>query len=124
MLTEEQRHQNYLQLVETCKFFDDRERITEDWYEESKVLIQQYREWIPDYNQVHQDVGDAKFRQVCYETEVLMGYLTNSIRTTRSFDSNIYSMFVHKLKQLCDFLLAMEESSDNDLVALMKTARI
>ena len=124
MLTEKQRHQNYLQLVETCKFFDDNSRITEEWCYESMYLIQKYRQWIPDYSKLNEEIADTTFRQLCSDSETLMRSLNHLVETKWILDTYSYSLFVHKLKDLCDFLLTLEESSDEGLAALMKNAHI
>jgi hypothetical protein len=87
-------------------------------------LVQKYREWIPDYSKLNEEIEDTRFRQLCSDSETLVRYLSHLIETKWTLDTRVYSMFVHKLKDLCDFLLTVEESSDDGLAALMKNAHI
>jgi hypothetical protein len=93
---------NYMELVNTVKFFESSGRITEDWMEKNKWLIEKWRDWIGDYSQLHLDITDKAFRKACNEVEMIMQYLVHSIRTTKTFDTKMYCILVNKLKYICD----------------------
>jgi hypothetical protein len=53
-----ERYQNYMQIVNTLKFFENNGHITEDWMEENKWIIERWRDWIDDYSQINSDVTE------------------------------------------------------------------
>lgn len=110
--THEQKYENFLKIMTTVRYLDDGGRITEDWMEEHKKLILQYREWIPDYSVVNDEVQEVMFRTCCQETEILISHLVNSVRTTGTFPVKTYHIFMRRMKQILETVLAEDELSD------------
>jgi hypothetical protein len=114
-----QKHANYCVLLRTVEFAKNNGRITEDWMEEHKSLIMQYREWIADYSRVNEEIQEASFRKTCYDTETLISCLVSSIKATGSFDPKIYIMLVKHLIKICDATFA-----EDDLNACLEMMKI
>ena len=112
--SEDQKHQNFLEILTTVQYLDDGGRITEDWMEESKNQILMYRSWISDYSQVNEEIGDKVFRKCCFDTEVLLRQLCHSIHSTKTFDVKVYHMFMRKMKQIVEQIV-----SEDEMVALL-----
>jgi len=104
-----EKYQNYMQIVNTLQFFENKGHITEDWMEENKWIIERWRDWIDDYSVINQEVTEIAFRRACVEAETLISYLIKSIRTSRTFDTKVYHILVHKMKYICDTLFTAEE---------------
>ena len=104
-----EKYQNYMQIVNTLKFFENNGHITEDWMEEHKWVIERWRDWVNDYSEVNNEVTDRSFRKACCEIETLLSYLIKSIRTTKTFDTKVYCILLHKMKYICDNLFDADE---------------
>lgn len=111
-LTDEERYQNFLKILRTTQYLDDGGRITEDWMEEHKALILQYREWIEDYTDVNDEIEEPEFRKKCAETETLIRQLCHSIWTSQTFDVKIYHMFMRHMKFIIETVNTDDEMSD------------
>jgi len=108
-LTDTQRYTNYNQLVKTIEFLDKRGRITEDWMEDHKKLILNYRQWLPNFGVINEDVTDHEFRFRCEETEEMMRFNCESIRLHGTFDPRVYHSMVKNMKYICDTIYSEEE---------------
>jgi hypothetical protein len=104
-----EKYQNYIQIVNTLKFFENNGHITEDWMEEHKWVIERWRDWINDYSEVNTDVTEKSFRKACSDIETLISYLIKSIRATKTFDTKVYYILLTKMKYICDNLFEAEE---------------
>jgi hypothetical protein len=111
-LTANEKYENFLKILQTTQYLDDGGRITEDWMEEHKALILQYREWIDNFADVNDEIEDPAFRKQCGETEILIRQLCNSIRTSQTFDVKIYHMFMRHMKFIIETVNTDEEMSD------------
>jgi hypothetical protein len=107
-----ERYRNYMQIVNTLKFFENNGHITEDWMEEHKSIIELWRDWIDDYSTINPEFTDKGFRKACCETETLISYLIRSIRTTKTFDTKVYYILVNKMKYICDSIFVDDEMED------------
>jgi hypothetical protein len=107
-----ERYRNYMQIVNTLKFFENNGHITEDWMEEHRWIIELWRDWIDDYSTINPEFTDKGFRKACCEAETLISYLIRSIRTTKTFDTKVYYILVNKMKYICDTLFAEDEMED------------
>lgn len=103
-LSEAEKNANYQVFITTIEFIQNGGKITEDWVEENKKLIRQWREWIPDFNVINPEVEDSTFRKTCQHAETLISYLCAS-----GFDVKVYLMLLQTLKKLCDMLYADDE---------------
>lgn len=104
-----EKYQNYMQIVNILKFFENNGHITEDWMEENKWIIEKWRDWINDYSEINAEVTEVSFRKACNEAETLISYLIKSIRTTKTFDTRVYHILVTKIKYICDTLFTEDE---------------
>lgn len=100
---------NYMEIVNTLKFLDSGGRVTEDWMERHKWVIQRWRDWVFDYSEVNREVEEKVFRKTCNETETLISYLVQSIRTTKTFDVKVYYILLTKMKYICDNIIHADE---------------
>lgn len=110
--SETEKYQNYMQIVNILKFFENNGHITEDWMEENKWIIERWRDWIDDYSVINAEVTDTTFRKACTETETLLSYLIKSIRTTKTFDTKVYRILATKIKYICDTLFTADEMEE------------
>ena len=117
-LTEQEKHQNFLTILRTTQYLDDGGRITEDWMEDHKRLILQYREWINDYTDVNEEITEPSFRKCCRETETLLSHLCHSIWSQKTFDVKIYHIFMRHMKQIIETVNTDDEMAD--LLSMMK----
>ena len=104
-----EKYQNYIEIINTIKFFENNGHITEDWMEHHKWVIERWRDWISDYSEINTDVTDKSFRKACCEIETLISYLIKSIRITKTFDSKVYYILLNKMKYIWDSLFDGEE---------------
>lgn len=107
--SDSEKFQNYMQIVNTLKFFENNGRITEDWMEEHKCVIEKWRDWIDNYSEVNPDITEKEFRKACSEIEVVLSYLIKSIKSTKTFDTRVYNVLLHKMKYICDSLFTKDE---------------
>lgn len=117
-LTDYQKHQNFLKILRTTQYLDDGGRITEDWMEEHKAMILQYREWIDDYTDVNEEITEPGFRKCCRDAETLISHLVHSIWSTRTFEVKIYHIFMRHMKQIIETVNTDDEMSD--LLSMLK----
>jgi hypothetical protein len=113
-LTNDEKHQNFLKILSTTRYLDDGGEITEDWLDEHKWRILQYREWIDDYSSVNSEIEDFKFRKCCSETETLIRQLCHSISATGTFNVKIYHIFIRHMKEILDTVY-----TDDDMAELL-----
>ncbi len=113
--TKDQRVHNYNKIVETINFITSSGRITEDWMYEHGGMILVYRDWIPNYNLIDPETESAEFRKKCYETEVLMSNLVESIQKTKTFNVKFYLMLLQHMKWLTD-----QETEDEELMEMFE----
>jgi hypothetical protein len=107
-----EKYQNYMQIVNILKFFENNGHITEDWMEENKWIIERWRDWIDDYSVINAEVTETTFRKACTEAETLLSYLIKSIRTTKTFDTKVYRILATKIKYICDTLFTEDEMDE------------
>jgi hypothetical protein len=110
--SDNERYQNYMQIVDTLKFFENNGHITEDWMEEHKWTIEKWRDWIDDYSQINSEVTEKAFRKACSEIETIISYLIKSIRATKTFDTKVYYILLQKMKYICDNLFTAAEMEE------------
>lgn len=111
-LTMEEKQNNFAKILSTTQYLDDGGRITEDWMEEHKNLILQYREWIPNYGMINQEIEDPVFRKCCTDAEILMSHLHHSIRSKKTFDVKMYHIFMRQMKQIVETVFTDDEMAD------------
>ena len=114
MLSEVERNKNYLNLVNAAKHIENGERITEDWVYEQKRLIEQWREWIPDFSVINQERQDKAFRDKCSKTETLMRYILAT-----GFNIKTYLQLLQHMKNIIDMI-----SDDDEFEGLFENLRM
>jgi len=97
-----EKYENYIEIIKTLEFIENNGRITEDWMEHNKWVIEKWRDMIEDYSRLNPEIISKYFRKDCYETEVLIQYLIKSIRSTKTFDVKTYTILLRKMKSICD----------------------
>jgi len=107
--SDSEKSQNYMQLVNTLKFFEDNGHITEDWMDEHKWVIERWRDWIDNYCDINLDITEPTFRKACSDAETLISYLIKSIRTVKTFDPKVYRILLQKMKYICDNVFMGDE---------------
>lgn len=102
--TDDEKNNNFLNILATIRYIEDGGRITEDWMEEHKRLIRRYRDWVPDYSRVNSEVEQIEFRRWCSETETLMCHMCHDIQASNVFNVKVYLMFLKRVKQIVESL--------------------
>ena len=101
--TDDQRYNHYLHIANTLNYLENNGRVTEDWVEENKRAILQWREWISDFTDINPEIEEEEFRKRAIQTETLMQYLCRSIKSTGTFDVKVYRILLTNMKYLCDW---------------------
>lgn len=114
-LSDAEKHTNYLAIAKTIEFIQSGGRITEDWTEEHKRLIRQWREWISDFSQINEEREDAEFRKLCNETETIMRYIYGTLNRASYLDVKAYLLLLQHMKKIIDML-----ANDDEMEEMMK----
>ena len=115
--SDNEKYANYMEIINTIKFFESNGHISEDWMEENKWRIEKWRDWISDYSDIHPEVTDKAFRKACSDAETVLQYLIQCIRSTKTFDTKVYFILLNKLKYICDSMF--EEGELENLMSNM-----
>jgi hypothetical protein len=105
-------YENFRKIMGTVEFLNRKDIISQDWVDEHKELILKYRQWIPDYSIVNDEVEDATFRKRCADMETLIRHLCNTINATGKFDLRIYHIFMKNMKAILEYLFAEDILED------------
>jgi len=100
---------NYLKLLKTIEELENNVRITEDWYEEHKIIILKYRDAFPNFRYVNDEFEDVEFRKKAEEVEVLISNLIHEIKVKKTFNLKLYLILNKHLKRMCDIIYGEEE---------------
>lgn len=100
MFTDEQKTAHWLQVYNAIKFLENDGRITEDWMEDQKYHILRWRDWIPNFSTLNQEVEDPTFRAKCAYAEQIMTHLVESITQTKTFDPSIYLVLLKSIEYI------------------------
>ena len=112
-LTDEQKYTNYVRLVETIQFIESGGRITEDWMEHHKGVIQEYRDGFPDsFRGMKPEIKDKEFRTLASETDVLMNSLLTSIQYEKTFKVGHYHMLLRRLLRMLEIVYEYHDDGD------------
>jgi hypothetical protein len=110
---------NYRRLVATIDHFNQKRRITEDWIEEHKKIILEYRRVFPDVSKSNEEVTDRVFRSVATKAELLLSDLIREIKLTRSFNWNDYYELCVCFHKMCELLY-----TEDELTAMMNGMKL
>ena len=119
-ITDAQRHQNYLELINAIKYMEDGGRVTEDWSDEGKKYVRKWREWIPDFSNINEEREDVTFRKVCNETETIMKYVHGTIVRSNYLDPKLYLLLLQHMRKMIDLITADDEMDDMMKMLSMK----
>lgn len=111
--------ENYCRLVSTIEHLKSKKRITEDWMEEHKRIIFEYRQAFPDLSKANEEVKDRQFRNIAAKGELLLADLIREIKLTRFFTIEDYYELCMCLYNMCHYLY-----TDDELNALLESMKL
>ena len=100
MFTEDQKTAHWLQVYNAIKFLENDGRITEDWMEDQTYHILRWRDWIPNFSTLNQEVEDSTFRARCVYAEGIMQQLVLMIQETKTFDPSVYLLLLKSIEYI------------------------
>jgi hypothetical protein len=103
--------ENYVNLLRNITTIVNN-RVTEDWVEEQKKYIFEYREMFPDFDFLHPEIEDQTFRTACGSAEILMNNLLDSLMQEGTFSLETYSKFLHTFMQIASIWISDEEMNE------------
>lgn len=119
VISEEKKYENYKRLGITARFIEsclkDGKGITEDWIEEHKRIICDYRDIFPNLATVNlETVGlDSTFYKNAYDAEIYLSWLIKNLKEFGSPSTlRMYMKLNMKLKLLTKEAFAIEEKND------------
>ena len=108
-LTDEEKYNNFAKIMATAQYIDDGGIPTDEWVVEHRGLIMLYREWVPNYAMVNDEIEEAGFRKCCAETETLLQQLCHSIMCQGTFNLRVYHLFIRHMKQILETVMGEDE---------------
>lgn len=111
-LTDEQKHRNYKEIVETLDYIEAGGRITEDFLCECKWMIIKWRDWIPNFRVINEDNETTVFRQMCANLEDLMTELYRATMMKNDLDLKLFTIFLRNMKRMCDTTFEDDDLTD------------
>jgi hypothetical protein len=119
-LTYEQKSYNYCRLVETIQFIEEEGRITEDWMEDHKTVIYEYRNAFPNsLKTLNPEFKNKEFRLLASQADVLLNSLTTSIEYEQSFKVGQYHKLLQRLLRMLEIISSHDNTGD-DLSAFLQ----
>ena len=104
--------ENYRRLVSTIEYLKSKKRITEDWMEEHKQIIFEYRQAFADVSKANEEVKDREFRNIATKAELLVADLIREIKLTRLFTVEDYYELCMCFYNMCQYLYTQDELCD------------
>lgn len=105
-------YKNFLRIVETISVLESGRRLSEDWFEEHKKHILNYRNEFPNFHKVNEDIGDSEFRKKASETEVILSSLVHEVKTRQLFNTKMYLLLNKHMKELVEIIWGEDELSE------------
>jgi hypothetical protein len=68
--------------------------------EDQTYHILRWRDWIPNFSTLNQDIEDPAFRAKCAYAEQIITHLVESIRQTKTFDPSIYLLLLKSIEYI------------------------
>lgn len=112
--TDEEKHANYVRMVEVIRHIRNGGRITEDWMSDQIKFIKMCRDFYPNMSELNIDVTDRRWRSMAENSELLLSQLIFEINETRSFSIPLYCSFCETIKKMFESIL-----SDDEIAMLM-----
>lgn len=104
--------ENYRRLVATIEFLKSKKRITEDWMEDHKQVIFEYRQAFPNVAEANEEVTDREFRTIANRAELFLADLIREIKLTRFFTVEDYYELCMCFYNMCQYLYTQDELCD------------
>ena len=118
-MTENQRENNYLELVAAIEYLKRNGRLSEDWLEDSRALIRKYRTWWPNMAFMNQEIQDKDFRKMCGEAELLLAELMRGVQSNDFVNVKLFGIFLNKVKLIIDHVIPDKDKDLSGLEDLM-----
>ena len=119
-LTEDEKYSNYCRLVETLQFIEQGGRITEDWMEHHKGVIQQYHEAFSNgFRGLNLEIKSKEFRTLAEQADVIMNSLLTSIQYEKTFKVGHYHLLLQRLFHMVQIVNEYYDEGD-ELTSFMK----
>ena len=118
-MTENQRENNYLELVGAIEYLKRNGRLSEDWLEDSRALIRKYRAWWPNMAFMNPDIQDREFRKMCGEAELLLAELMRGVHANDFVNVKLFGIFLNKVKLIIDHVIPDKDKDLSGLEDLM-----
>lgn len=118
-MTENQRENNYLELVAAIKYLERAGRLSEDWLEDSRAMIRKYRTWWPNMAFLNQEIQDRDFRKMCGEAELLLAELMRGVQSNDFVNVKLFGIFLNKVKAIIDRIIPDDQKDLTGLEDLM-----
>lgn len=115
--SDSEKYKNYLEIVEAINYIENGSPVTEDWMEESILIVCKWRSWIPDFNVVNLDRQDKAFRDAARNVENALTFLCKEIAASKWLDVNMYVVLLTSLKDVCN--MTFEEDELDNLMKMM-----
>jgi hypothetical protein len=112
-LTDDQKYSNYCRLVETVQFIEGGGRITEDWIEHHKDVIQEYHDAFPNgFCLLNPEIKEKEFRTLAEQADVLMNSLLTSIHYEKTFKVGHYHLLLKRLQRMLQIVYEYHDDGD------------
>jgi len=118
-MTENQRENNYLELVAAIEYLKRNGRLSEDWLEDSRALIRKYRTWWPNMAFMNTEIQDKDFRKMCGEAELLLAELMRGVQSNDFVNVKLFGIFLNKVKLIIDHVIPDKDKDLSGLEDLM-----
>lgn len=118
-MTENQRENNYLELVAAIEYLKRNGRLSEDWLEDSRALIRKYRTWWPNMAFMNPEIQDKDFRKMCGEAELLLAELMRGVQSNDFVNVKLFGIFLNKVKLIIDHVIPDKDKDLSGLEDLM-----
>lgn len=112
-MNDSQKYENY-SFVQSCIETIQTRSVSDTWIEFQKNRLNEYRQWIPNFAMINEDIRDITFRQTATNTELILDHLIKN-----EFDIKLYLLFNQYLKYLIDYFDDSEENTEEDDLACM-----
>ena len=118
-MDDSQRENNYLELVAAIQYIERSGRLSEDWLEDSRMLIRKYRTWWGNMAFMNPEITDPDFRKMCGEAELLLAELMRGVHANDFINVKLFAIFLKKVKTIIDRVIPDEQKDLTGLEDLM-----
>jgi len=104
-MDDDEKDQNYQTLLQTEEYLRMGKRITEDWIETQKLIIQKYRDYFTDFSQVHEEYQDIDYRGLATLVEQQFSLIYSFVVKGWSLDITLYYEFIKNFIRLVNYTM-------------------